>query len=138
MLIFPSSCKIFGGSWHNTIEGGEDPPLAQASESNSIDSISQCIIPQLDGNISLSSQSIFSDHLCSCCDLPDSSSVCHQDFGQPIATHLGHRPGKSQVSRLPPVRIRIRRDNRTIQALALPKVLNYNMRSLFSKIGNFS
>ena len=76
--------------------------------------------------------------MCPCCDLPDNSSEPHQDVGQSIATKLGHRPEKSEETRLPPVRIRIRRDNRTIQALTLPKVLNYNMRSFFSKIGNFS
>ena len=32
----------------------------------------------------------------------------------------------------------IRRDNRAVQALSLPKVANYNMRSLITKIGKFS
>ena len=33
---------------------------------------------------------------------------------------------------------RIRRDNCAVQALSLPKISNYNMRSLIPKIGNFS
>ena len=57
---------------------------------------------------------------------------------QTIPTHWGYRPEKSQGTRLQPVRKIIRRDNRSIQALTLPKVMNYNMRSLFSKIQNFS
>ena len=32
----------------------------------------------------------------------------------------------------------MRRDNRSIQALTLPRVMNFNMRSLFPKIRNFS
>ena len=32
----------------------------------------------------------------------------------------------------------IRRDNKSVQALTLPRLTNYNMRSLFPKIGNFS
>ena len=87
------------------------PPLSTPYSQNNIQ--------QLDGNITLES------------DISESQ-------GHNIPTHLGNRPEKSQVTRLPPIRKRIRRDNRAIQALTLPIVLNYNMRSLFSKIQNFS
>ena len=55
-----------------------------------------------------------------------------------IPSHWGYRPEKSFELRLPPIRKRVRRDNRSVQALKLPRVLNYNMRSIFSKIENFS
>ena len=42
------------------------------------------------------------------------------------------------VRRPPPSRKTLRRDKKTIQALTLPTISNYNMRSLFGKILNFS
>ena len=55
----------------------------------------------------------------------------------PVIT--GHRPEKSTGSERPPsTRKILRRSNKAIQALTLPKVIIYNMRSLFSKIENFS
>ena len=55
-----------------------------------------------------------------------------------IQTHTGYRPEKQTFERLPHLRKTIRRDNKTIQALTLPKLSNYNMRSFFGKIENFS
>ena len=51
---------------------------------------------------------------------------------------IGFRPQKVTLERGKPCYKRIRRDNLAVQALSLPKVSNYNMRSLIPKIGNFS
>ena len=56
----------------------------------------------------------------------------------PIQVHWGYRPSKVNFEHLPHSRKTIRRDNKTIEALALPKLANYNMRALFSKIQSFS
>ena len=58
--------------------------------------------------------------------------------GYPIPAFWGNRPEKSWAARLQATRKILRRDNRSIEALTLPKILNFNMRSLFSKIQNFS
>jgi hypothetical protein len=51
---------------------------------------------------------------------------------------IGFRPPKINFDRGVLCWKRIRRDNRAVQALSLPKISNYNMRSLLPKIGNFS
>ena len=51
---------------------------------------------------------------------------------------VGFRPPKVTLDRGKPYWKRIRRDNCAVQALSLPKISNYNMRSLIPKIGNFS
>ena len=51
---------------------------------------------------------------------------------------IGVRPEKVFYERGKPCLKRIRRDNRAVQALSLPNISNYNMRSLIPKIGNFS
>ena len=42
------------------------------------------------------------------------------------------------MERCKPVLKTIRRDNKAVQALSLPNISNYNMRSLIPKIQNFS
>ena len=85
------------------------------------------IMDQLDGNVSLLSCSD------SCSDPLDTDSISN-----PIPVHTGYRPNSNIFnSRLPPVRRRIRRDNKVLQAASLPKISNYNMRSLMPKILNF-
>ena len=79
------------------------------------------IIEQLDGNITLGYD-----------------IELDETFDQKIQCHWGYRPGKSCVPRLPPIRKTVRRDNKSVQALTLPNVLNYNMRSIFSKLEHFS
>ena len=74
---------------------------------------------QLDGNVSL-----------------DSTLIENENESIPI--QIGHRPEKQIVNRPIPSRKTLRRDNKAIQALTLPKLSNYNMRSLFGKILNFS
>ena len=51
-----------------------------------------------------------------------------------IPVFTGHRPEPEHITRQPPVRKVIRRENRCIQALSLPTILSYNMRSLWGKI----
>ena len=47
---------------------------------------------------------------------------------------LGYRPEKETIRRYPAVRQVIRRENKCIQALSLPTILSYNMRSIWGKI----
>ena len=91
------------------------------------------MIDQLDGNISLNS-TICSDE--SMCESVTQENIQFKSF--PIPTQVGHRPAKVIYERPHHSRKRIRRDNKTVQALTLPKLTNYNMRALFSKIGNFA
>ena len=51
---------------------------------------------------------------------------------------VGFRPKKVIFERGKISYKRIRRDNCAVQALSLPKVSNYNVRSLIPKVGNFS
>ena len=55
-----------------------------------------------------------------------------------ISVVIGHRPEPIIQPRGPPVRHIIRRDNKCVQALSLPNTLVYNMRSIWSKLDNFS
>ena len=81
------------------------------------------LIDQLDGNVSVSS---------SCIDPHDIDNV-----QQHITVQTGHRPSSNLHNpRLPHVRKTIRRDNKVLQAITLPKMSNYNMRSLMPKIFN--
>jgi hypothetical protein len=60
------------------------------------------------------------------------------DFLHPIPTQIGYRPTSVITERPPHCRKTIRRDNKTFQALTLPKLTNYNMRSFFPKCDNFA
>ena len=55
-----------------------------------------------------------------------------------ISIQVGYRPPKLILERPPYTRTTIRRDNKKIQALSLPKISNYNVRSFWSKVSNFS
>ena len=82
-------------------------------------------IDQLDGNVSLNS---------SFCD-SDNDATVHN-----ITVQTGYRPHRNpqlSCTRLPPVRRTVRRDNKVLQAVSLPKLSNYNMRSFLPKIENF-
>ena len=89
-------------------------------------------IDQLDGNVSL--------------DLSDSSlseSVVDEVSAPPsyIPVHVGFRPSVTNhinCPRLPTVRKTIRRDNKILQAITLPRISCYNMRSLWAKLDNFA
>ena len=56
----------------------------------------------------------------------------------PIPIQVGHRPAKVIYERPQHCRKRIKRDNKTVEAISLPKLTNYNMTALFSKIDNFA
>ena len=51
-----------------------------------------------------------------------------------ISVIIGHRPRRETADRLSAVRKVIRRENKCVQALSLPIVLSYNMRSVWGKI----
>ena len=111
--------------------------------------------------MSLSSQSEMSSLLtepqCDCCDDQSecmSTTASNFDYdadyveissssdsdGPPlnISVQIGHRPNSKVInSRLPHARRVIRRDNKVLQAVSLPKLSSYNMRSLMPKIDNF-
>ena len=54
-----------------------------------------------------------------------------------IQTMVGYRPKKVMYEREKSSWKTIRRDNRAVQGLSLPKISNYNMRSLVPKVVNF-
>ena len=84
-------------------------------------------IPQFDGNASVLSDQSFSS-------ISDNAAVNNQV----IPVQVGNRPNNPlSCPRLPSVRKTIKRNNKVVQALSLPKMSSYNMRSLWSKVGNF-
>ena len=94
--------------------GGHPPPIPTPLSDNVI---------QLDGNTSVNSSINENEN---------------ENLSNSIPIFTGHRPTKSMCERPPSSRKVIRRSNKAIQALTLPKVVNYNMRSFFPKIENFS
>ena len=87
------------------------PPTYRQKVNKSLDFI------QLDGNVSLESIKIENEN---------------------IPIYISNRTKKQVCERPPPSWKTLRRDNKSIQALALPIISNYNMRSIFGKINNFS
>ena len=85
-------------------------------------------IDQLDGNVSLcSSDASFSNPV--------------SNMSQKISVQIGNRPNnivESDSERLPPSRKTIRRDNKVLQAVTLPKFSSYNMRSLIPKLSSWA
>ena len=66
-------------------------------------------------------------------------STIESDYdARPIHIQTGFRPTRVIYERPLPVRRTSRRDNRKVQALTLPRIVNYNMRSLFPKFENFA
>ena len=76
-------------------------------------------LTQLDGNVSLNSSLSINET-------------------EKIQVHTGYRPKKEAFLRPHHSRKTLKRNNKTIQALTLPRISSYNMRSIFGKIGNFS
>ena len=70
------------------------------------------------------------------------TSVCDDDQSNApnyIPVHTGYRPVSNHSNiRPPPVRKTIRRDNKVLQAVTLPRISSYNMRSLMPKLNSFS
>ena len=91
---------------------------------------------QIDGNISISSNSTqnVSNNIESDNDYLDVTP----ETAQTIPVHIGLRPHQTRNARPLPVRKTVRRDNKVLQALSLPKFSLYNMRSLIPKIQSFS
>ena len=80
-------------------------------------------MPQLDGNISLGNISV-------------SSHESQDELLIPVM--VGHRPSKQRpVDRLP-ARRTVRRSNSLIDALSVPRITLYNMRSAWSKLDNLA
>ena len=88
------------------------------------------LMDQLDGNMSLNSSI--------CSNLNESVSLSELKINHQIPTHSGFRPHKIIIERPPHCRKTIRRDNKIVHALALPRISNYNMRALFSKTENLT
>ena len=94
-------------------------------------------IPQFDGNVSLissESESSYQEHV-----LTNRS----QESANHIPVHIS--ANRSEVFRSPelndrgkPVRATLRRDNRIIQSINLPVVININPRSIYNKCEEFS
>ena len=107
------------------VVGEKQPPLQDDDTSTLPVYDKSTLIDQLDGNISFSSNSSFSD-------IQDIDST-----GLPIPVLTGHRPNHpSIIQRLPHARKTVRRDNKVLQAVSLPKMSNYNMRSVMPKLFN--
>ena len=104
-----------------TIRGGfHSCPLDTVNES--------FVIPQIDGNASLNT---------SLTSVYDSNESSVTEKTSNIGIQIGFRPPKSSLERGPAIWKRIKRDNKKIQALSLPVIVNYNMRSFFPKQKNF-
>ena len=97
-------------------------------------------IPQLDGNMSLSSLSS------SLTSLDASSSisildVTHCSAVNSIPVFLGNRPptnNQNAYLRKPSCIKTLRRSNKTLQSISLPLISVYNMRSLLPKLDSFT
>ena len=92
------------------------------------------VIPQFAGNISVSSYSSESNLDCS---IRPQSNYPVNGISR-IPTIVGLRPKKVIFDRGLPYWRRIRRDNKAVQGLSLPRISNYNMRSIFPKLDNFA
>ena len=134
------------------------PPSLSSSKSSSF--LSLDIIPQLDGNISSSSlssdmssekdfffDSVHSTTVMSMKSLENSWFSQHSEnetspqmiqSENNIPVIIGNRPFKPQISRQPSAIRVLRRDNKCVQALSLPILTSYNMRSIWGKLDNFS
>ena len=92
-------------------------------------------LTQLDGNVSLTCDSTILQLDGNCSMLSD---VVTTNTDQAILVQIGFRPIHTQLNRHLTCRKIIRRDNGNWQALSLPKILNFNMRSICSKVSNVS
>ena len=70
------------------------------------------------------------------------TSDCSMTLPNPVTVIpviTGFRPAKcTGVQSRPAVRKVLRRENKCIQALSLPNLISYNMRSIWGKLKNFS
>ena len=94
-------------------------------------------IDQLDGNASLKSQNLEDDDKDEFEHLVENQEESENE--ERIETIVGNRPEKvvGEVQR-PPARKVIKRDEGLVQALSLPSVSLYDMRSIWSKFNNLA
>ena len=59
-------------------------------------------------------------------------------YGNSIPVITGFRPDRVTPARPPPARQVLRRENKCLQALSLPNLLSYNMRSIWGKLNNLA
>ena len=120
-----------------TGRGGPPPPSDHHSAKSSLETEmnDSYQLTQLDGNVSLTCDSTILQLDGNCSMLSD---VVTTNTGQAIPVQIGFRPIHTQLNRRLTCRKTIRRDNRNIEALSLPKTLNFNMRSIWSKVLNVS
>ena len=67
-----------------------------------------------------------------------SFSIFESDDVYQIPNQIGYRPANAIYERPLSTLKTIRRDNRKVEALTLPRIVNYNMRSFFPKCANFA
>ena len=93
----------------------------------------RAVICQLDGNQTMDSNSNYDSE-----ETPSTPAAGRMDSGA-IPAHWGYRPSRpapeTQERREPSRRV-IRRDEGLVQALTLPTISVYNMRSLWAKLNN--
>ena len=63
---------------------------------------------------------------------------CEVESENLIPVVTGYRPYRETINRQPAVRVVIRRENKCLQALSLPVILSYNMRSIWGKLNSFA
>ena len=145
----------------------DSPPQSSIASTSSSLAPDFSDIPQLDGNSSslLSSCSNMSSHESSSLSLSlisssttpitttqnsfektwfsqSSESITSRHISESeinIPVIVGYRPKKSTIDvRQPPVRRVIRRENKCVEALSLPVISSYNLRSIWGKLNSFS
>ena len=109
-------------------------------------------IPQFDGNCSILTSSSNQSSISPITNLSMENSwfsqsaefvpaqpnlVSHSNYNSiPVIT--GFRPDRQAPVRLPPARKVLRRESKCIQALSLPNILSYNMRSIWGKLNSLA
>ena len=106
------------------------------------------VIPQFDGNCSFltTSSKQFSNSSLSLSPLEESwfSQISRCDMDQPSQPHsipviTGFRQAEhAAVQPRPPVRKVLRRENKCLQAMSLPIIISYNMRSICGNLKSFA
>ena len=97
-------------------------------------------IPQFDGNCSILSSSSSKSSMNS--SAFNTFTLENSWFSQPpensIPVITGFRPPRQIFDRPPPARRVVCRDNKCIQALSLPSIMSYNVRSIWGKLNNLA
>ena len=110
---------------HETNISMHDSDLSCSESENSIS-----VLPQYDGNVSISSSCTESSLHCSAQPKPQVKG------NHKIPVIVGFRPTKSVFDRGMPYWKRIRYDKKVVNGLSLPRITIYNMHLLIYKINN--